>query len=391
MTHLNPLSELVSIIGGGTPNRSRKDYYNGPIPWVTPKDMKQWNIYQSLETITKTGLDQSASRLVPVGSILIVIRSGVLKHTLPIAIARRPVAINQDMKALIPKAGVDPEYVARFIQTSSPRILQSVRATTADNFPLDELKELQVPLPSLSIQRETARLLSTSDRTRRLCHYALQMCDEIVPAAFLQFFDDPRTNPRGWEETIVDEVLEWSQYGTSQKFSSSPPGYPILGMANITEDGRVSLSPRNFVDLSPETFEELKLRSGDVIFNRTNSTDLVGKTACWRLKRDAVLASYLVRLRLKSNVLPEFFVALLNTRYFKSLFQERCKKAVGQSNISPTLLREFRLYVPPITLQVKFAAFVDQHERYRAVHLEAFRQADHLFQTLLHQAFATPQ
>jgi len=76
-----PLAELVSISGGGTPNRARPEYYGGPIPWVTPKDMKSWEIHQSQETITELGLKESTSRLVPAGSVLIVIRSGVLKHT----------------------------------------------------------------------------------------------------------------------------------------------------------------------------------------------------------------------------------------------------------------------------------------------------------------------
>src|SRR5262245_4062842 len=106
---VTPLAELVSIDGGGTPNRGRPEYFGGAIPWVTPKDMKTWEIHKSQETITEMGLKESTSRLVPPGSILIVIRSGVLKHTLPVAITRRAVAINQDMKALVPNPGIDAE------------------------------------------------------------------------------------------------------------------------------------------------------------------------------------------------------------------------------------------------------------------------------------------
>src|SRR5262245_30186626 len=102
MTDVLPLEELVSIYGGGTPNRARADYFGGSIPWITSKDMKVWEIHSSEEYITQTGLDESAARLVPAGSVLLVIRSGILKHTLPIAVARRPVAINQDLKALVP-------------------------------------------------------------------------------------------------------------------------------------------------------------------------------------------------------------------------------------------------------------------------------------------------
>jgi type I restriction enzyme S subunit len=98
-----PIGDLVTIYGGGTPTRSNPDYYGGNIPWVTPKDMKSWEISDSQITITQQGLEESATRLIPTSSVLLVIRSGVLKHSLPVAISRRPVAINQDMKALVSK------------------------------------------------------------------------------------------------------------------------------------------------------------------------------------------------------------------------------------------------------------------------------------------------
>ena len=159
-------------------------------------------------------------------------------------------------------------------------------------------------------------------------------------------------------------------------------------MGNITDKGSLDLSTFAYVELPKDEFEKLALKRGDIIFNRTNSTELVGKTACWNLDMEAVLASYLVRLRLKPEVIPEFFSALLNTGYFKNLFRNRCKKAVGQSNISPTLLKEFPAYIPPLPLQQKFAALVERVERLRAVQREALRQAEHLFATLLHRAFS---
>jgi type I restriction enzyme S subunit len=181
--------------------------------------------------------------------------------------------------------------------------------------------------------------------------------------------------------------LASSQYGTSQKSNSEQRGYPILGMGNITYSGRIDLTSLSYIELSRDEFEELRLIPGDIIFNRTNSTDLVGKTAHWNLEMDAVLASYLVRLKPNEQVLPDYFTALLNSRYYKRLFQERCRKAVGQSNISPTLLKEFPMLIPPLLLQQQFAHIVRKFDRLRAQQREAERQAEHLFQALLHRAF----
>ena len=106
-------------------------------------------------------------------------------------------------------------------------------------------------------------------------------------------------------------------------------------MGNLTNNGSLDLSTLAYVGLPKDEFEKLALKRGDIIFNRTNSTELVGKTACWNIDMDAVLASYLIRLRLKPEFLPEVFSALLNTRYFKNLFRDRCKKAVGAIKHQP--------------------------------------------------------
>jgi type I restriction enzyme S subunit len=134
-------------------------------------------------------------------------------------------------------------------------------------------------------------------------------------------------------------------------------------------------------------FAQLKLERGDVIFNRTNSTELVGKTTYWSQDFDAVIASYLVKLRLKKEMLSEFFVALMNMPHYKSMFQERCKKAVGQSNISPTLLKEFPIFVPPLSKQEEFASVVRRVESLRGRMAESERQVEGLFESLLSQSF----
>lgn len=252
----------------------------------------------------------------------------------------------------------------------------------------DDAYEKKIPFPSLPEQRRIAALLDKADRLRRTRRYAQQLSDTFLQAVFVQMFGDPVRNPMGWDGGTVHDVVESSQYGTSEKSNRDGKGYPVLGMGNITYTGDIDLENLAYVELSEKEFKELRLERGDIIFNRTNSTELVGKTACWNLDMDAVIASYLVRLILKPDALPEYFVALLNSRRFKQMFQERCKKAVGQSNISPTLLKEFPIIVPPLALQQKFARIVRQFERLRAQQREAKRQAEHLFQTLLHRAFS---
>lgn len=134
------LREIVTVRGGGTPRKSSAHFYGGDIPWVTPKDMKRPLIGESEVTLTEVGLRNSPAKLVPEGSVLVVVRSGVLKHTLPVALTTRPVTVNQDMKALTPSSTVHAPYLARLLRALQPTVLSWVRATTADNFPIDSLE-----------------------------------------------------------------------------------------------------------------------------------------------------------------------------------------------------------------------------------------------------------
>jgi type I restriction enzyme S subunit len=249
------------------------------------------------------------------------------------------------------------------------------------------LKELSFRYPPLAEQQRIADLLARADRLRRLRRYARQLGDTYLQSVFVEMFGDVGRNTKGWERAFIDDVVAFSQYGTSNKSNSEKRGHPVLGMVNITYDGRLDLESLSYVELSDKEFKDLRLERGDIIFNRTNSTELVGKTVYWNFDFDAVIASYLVKLKLKNNVLPEFFVALLNSPHYKNLFQARCKKAVGQSNVSPTLLKEFPVIIPPLAKQERFARVVARVECLRALQAEAERQAEMLFQSLLAQSF----
>lgn len=302
----------------------------------------------------------------------------------PVVFSNHFVRLRVDIEKL------DPHYLARwFTYQWQQRLFEQLCTQWVNQAAVrkEDLLSLKLKVPPLPEQRRLAALLDKADRLRRLRRYALELSDTYLQSVFLEMFGDPVRNEKGWEKGTVDDAVAFSQYGTSQMSNSNQRGYPILGMANITYSGSLALNSLAHVELSQKEFGELRLERGDIIFNRTNSTELVGKTAYWIYDFDAVLASYLIKLKLKSHVLPEYFVTLLNTNYYKNLFQKRCKKAVGQSNISPTLLKEFPVLFPPVNLQKKLANIVKRIERLRAQQREAERQAEHLFQTLLQRAF----
>ncbi|MGN6584945.1 MAG: restriction endonuclease subunit S [Rhizobiaceae bacterium] len=193
------LGDVVDIKGGGTPSKANAAFWGGDIPWVSPKDMKRWEIEDAEDKITVEAIKRSATNLIPSDAILIVNRSGILKHTLPVGITRRPVAINQDIKALICGAHADARYIAHMVKASEPVILKWVRATTADNFSTDNLRQLEIPLPPLPEQRRIAAILDKADALRRKRKRAIELLDSLTQSIFLEMFGDPATNPKSFE------------------------------------------------------------------------------------------------------------------------------------------------------------------------------------------------
>ena len=274
------LGEATTITGGGTPTRNNTDYYGGTIPWVTPKDMKSWEIHGAQVNITEAGLESSAARLIPSNSVLIVVRSGVLKHTIPVALNRVPVAINQDMKALRCSSALDPDFLARFIKAQSSEILQWVRATTADNFPIDMLKQLRVPVPPLAEQRRIADVLDRAEVLRAKRRVALAQLDTLTQSIFLDLFGDPATNPKGWPRfTLGDLIVAGPQNGLYKPSADYGSGTPILRIDAFYDGAVTKLGTLKRVRLSDKERDLYLLRRDDIVVNRVNSMEYLGKSA----------------------------------------------------------------------------------------------------------------
>lgn len=350
-----PLGDVVEIKGGGTPSKSVPGYYQGDIPWVTPKDMKVWEISDSIDKITEDAIRSSATSFVPPGSVLLVNRSGILKHTLPVGITRRPVAINQDIKALICGKHAHPDYVARIVKAAETIVLGWVRATTADNFPIDNLRRLEIPFPPLAEQKRIAAILDQADALRRLRRRALDRLNTLGQAIFQEMFGDPARNPKGWPVGTIDNLAESTQYGTSAKAGENGE-LPILRMGNLTSDGQLILQDLKYIDIDPRDIDKFTVARGDILFNRTNSPDLVGKTALYQGEQRMAFAGYLVRLRTNGLAAPEYVSALLNSPYGKATLRGMCKAIIGMANINAKELRKIRLPIPPKLLQDQFAS-----------------------------------
>ncbi|MBL0888147.1 restriction endonuclease subunit S [Myceligenerans indicum] len=381
------LGDVADFVGGGTPSKSNPDFYGSGIPWVTPKDMKSWVISTSQIEITKSGLDASSAKIVPAGSVLIVVRSGILKHTLPVALSSVDVSLNQDMKAIVVKPGIDSSYLARLVKASEPTVLGWVRATTADNFPVDNLKRLEFMLPPLDEQRRIAAVLDHVDALRTKRRESIDLIGSVVQSAFQSRFGDPGTWSSSWPMGTIGDMSESVQYGTSAK-AGARGAWPMLRMGNVTDDGRLDLSDLKFIDLVDSDLAKYVVRRGDLLFNRTNSKEKVGKAAVVRTDRPLAIAGYLLRVRVKPQHSGEFISAYLRSRHGRAVRRGMAKAAVNQANINAKEMRSITIALPPADLQAAFAADVARVELARSSAERHLAELDTLFASLQSRAFA---
>ena len=155
-----------SILGGGTPSKSCNEFFSGTIPWVTPKDMKLSIINDSIDHITEDAIKYSTTNLVPKESVLMVIRSGILKHSLPVAMNSIPVTINQDMKAFIPGKNITAEFLLHFFKAIENDILSGVRSVTADNIDFKTFQKRMIIIPPLDLQQQFAAFIAQVDKSK---------------------------------------------------------------------------------------------------------------------------------------------------------------------------------------------------------------------------------
>lgn len=384
------LGDLVTVVGGGTPNRSNAEYYGGNIPWVTPKDMKSWDIRDSLIRLTKHGLDNSPARMVPENSVLIVVRSGVLKHTIPVGINRTPVALNQDMKALLCSGNIYPDFLARVIKARSGEILSWVRATTADNFPIEKLKRLNIKIPSPSEQKWLTAVLDRADALQAKRHEALAQLDDLIQSIFLDMFGDPATSDKSATLVTLGEVADIQgglQVTESRKSYSREA--PYLRVANVFRN-QLNLNEIKILRVTDRELERARLQTGDllVVEGHGNAKE-IGRSAIWNSSiSNCVHQNHLIRVRLdRRQILPEFACHYLNSSSGRRHLLKVAKTTSGLNTISTSNVRSAPIAVFPVSLQEEFVRRAEAVDRLKKMQRAHMAELDALLGSLQHRAF----
>ena len=200
-----------------------------------------------------------------------------------------------ELVPLLPREGVDREFIAFLLRRNETvdYVMSSVTGARMPRTDMKALMSLPVPLPPLDERRRIVGILNRAAKIERLRARAQERLREFVPALFVRMFGDPVENPMGRDVRPLGAFCILTQYGTSKKATNQADGLPVLRMGNVTYRGDLDCTDLKWVTLSESDVEKHLLRTGDILFNRANSKELVGKTGIWDGRFEAVAASYL--------------------------------------------------------------------------------------------------
>jgi type I restriction enzyme, S subunit len=355
--------EFGTIYSGSTPSTAIRSFWDGDIVWVTPNDLSKLKtpyLSNSGKRITENGLMACSATLLPERSLVISSRAPIGYVALPTV----PFCTNQGCKTIKLKSSYDPEFAYYNVLFNIDKVKNLGEGTTFAEISKSALSTVELSFPtSKPEQAKIADILSTVDRAIEQTEALIAKQQRIKTGLMQdlltrgidehgnlrseqthQFKDSPIGRiPVEWDCTLLSRFVPSAEYGISTSLGES--GNPVLRMNNLFE-GEADISDLKYTDLKVP--EKLWLRDGDVLFNRTNSWEHVGRTGIWRGQvGKATFASYLVRLNPDPDMLlSELLNVWLNWEPTQIAMRRPATPAVQQVNINPTNLRAIHAAFP---------------------------------------------
>ena len=374
------LGEIVTIKGGGTPDKSVTEYWDGDIPWASVKDFKSSELAFTSDSITALGVQNSATNVIPAGNIIVPTRMAVGKA----AINTVDLAINQDLKALFPKSNVEKRYLLHALLALSSKLEEQATGATVKGITLEVLRSLQIPLPTLDEQKRIAAILDQADALHRLRQKSLDRLNDLSQAIFYEMFGDPKSNPRG---------LPWVALGKVADFysgNSLPDGETFIGQGNghlllKVSDLNHELNQQNIV-CSASWSATPGSRAGTcppnaLIFPKRGGA--IGTNKKRWLKRSAILDPNLM------GVLPnekDMIMSFLNG-WFQTFNLTDIASGSSVPQLNKQDLAPLEIALPPLIEQMEYANRMKALATVRDGIVRAFECDEQLFSALQHRAF----
>lgn len=293
------------------------------------------------------------------GDILISVRAPI--GAMNTAVER--CCIGRGLAALTPiRNKCSKQFLYYALQSKVDSLIAQGTGSTFKAISKKVLEATYIPAYSSDEQEHISNTIGRVDRAVAARRNQLILLDQLVKSRFVELFGVYPLNPKGWETATIRDIVTDVRYGSSRPAVDGGK-YPYLRMNNITYGGELDLTDTKRIDMPDNELDKCTVRRGDVLFNRTNSKELVGKTCVYNRDEMMVLAGFVIRVRVTERILPEFLSAFLNTDFSKRMLLGMCKAAIGQANINAQEMQDIGIYLPPTELQRQFVQFKEQTDK----------------------------
>lgn len=398
---LQPLGDLTHKIGSGsTPRGGDSAYKEAGIPLI-----RSMNVHDGM--FKPNGLafiDDEQARLLrnatlQKGDVLINITGASVARSCILPDRYSGGRVNQHVAIVRPKEVLDAGFLNYFLTADATKrkLLNTAGGgATREALTKSQLESLEIPLPPLEEQKRIAAILDKADQLRRKRRQAIALLDSLTQSIFLEMFGSMESGSENWPTEQLGHLVDEFRYGTSEK--AQPDGFPTLRIPNVV-GGSISLTDLKSVPVNDKEFNRLRLRTGDLLFVRTNGNkDYVGRSAVVTNDMERVsghpvsefiYASYLIRARMKfSKLNPHYLQSFLSGPSGRKMLLERAKTSAGQYNINTEGLGSLDILLPPLAQQGEFERRATEiSARAKALQRQSL-SLDTLFASLQHRAFA---
>ncbi|MDL2264480.1 restriction endonuclease subunit S [Synergistaceae bacterium OttesenSCG-928-I11] len=380
---------------GGTPTRSRPEYFEGTIPWITTPALGATYIgYSNANAfLTEEAIRNSATKIIPANSLMIGLRVGVGKSSINTV----PMCTNQDIVSIsdVDTSKVCLEYLNKYIVTQQGYLDSQKRGATIQGIKIELLKDLLIPLPPLEVQQQIADVLDCASALIEKRKAQIDKLDLLVKSQFVEMFGDTAMNPMGWTKSTVEElVIEGilnkpldGNHGEKHPKGSEyvADGIPFV-MANNLVNGTIDYSTCYYITKErAEALDKGFSKNQDVLITHKGT---IGRTAIVDDNFDYIMLTPQVTYYRIINGLNNIYLkSYFDSNYFQSLMVQLASSGTTRAYIGITAQLKLPILVPPLDLQNRFASFVEAADKSKFAMRNELAKLEILYKSLMQKCF----
>ena len=381
---ISPLKYLATFTGGGTPSKDNPDFWDGNIPWVSPKDMKTPRLSTTIDNITDSAIKQSNTNLLEKGALLMVVRSGILQHSIPVAINDVPMSLNQDMKALRFSAPRLSEYAFYFVEGNQSRLLLewSKEGATVESIEHEFLANTLFPCPPLSeriaiiafLDHETAKIDVLIEKQQRLIELLKEKRQAVISHAVTKGLNPNAPMKNSGVEWVNAVPTHWRvsklSYHASVSNGATPSRENMLFWENGTigwlnsskvNDELIEEADQFITDLALSKTSVKPVKKGDLVMAITGEGQTRGRVAICNI--DATINQHLASISTYDKLLNHKFLYLWLEGNYERIRYESEGAGSTKGAITCSEIGAFPVILPPFEEQDQIVSYVAKRKR----------------------------